>query len=140
MAVPAEPKRLVATRRFLMDVTTGTLDEGMELLAPEVTYTVPGSSPLAGVFHGREEVHAHVAKLLRAAHGTFEILKWVDWMVGLSHVTALQYAQAQGAGIIYRGYHLYLVETDHNGLLTDIRLFFQDQPEADRFFGQLVED
>ena len=123
-----------------MDLTSDGLDDAVSFLSPQVIYTVPGRSPLAGVFHGPDAVRVHLAKLLRITSGTFEVLKWVDWMVGLSHVSALQYAQAQGGGIIYRGHHLYLVETDHNDLLTDIRVFFEEQLEADRFLTHLARE
>ena len=56
-------------------------------------------------------------------------------MVGETHISALQYAQAQSRGVIYRGHHLYLLESDHDDLLSSIKIFFDDQPAADRFFS-----
>jgi hypothetical protein len=137
MELSAEPPRLTNTRRFLMDISTNRSAEAFGLLSPNVTYTVAGRSPMPGVFHGPPEVQDHIIKLLRVTAGTFQVLKWIDWLVGLTHVSALQFAQAQGRGMIYRGHHLFLVETDHNDLLVDIRLFFEDQFEADRFFKQI---
>jgi 3-deoxy-D-manno-octulosonate 8-phosphate phosphatase KdsC-like HAD superfamily phosphatase len=40
--------------------------------------------------------------------------------------------------MIYRGHHLYLVQTDSDGLLSDIKMFFEEQEEADRFLSLLV--
>ena len=118
-------------------MTSGRTDEAVALLAPDVVYRVPGAHPLAGVFRGPAEVREHIVKLLEDTAGTFEILKWVDWLVGMTHVSALQYAQAQGGGLIYRSHHLYLVETDHNDLLKDIRVFFEVQHDTDLFFRHL---
>jgi hypothetical protein len=56
-------------------------------------------------------------------------------MIGETHITALQYAQAQTQGVIYRGHHLYLLQFDQDDLLTAINVFFEDQAAADRFFG-----
>ena len=39
--------------------------------------------------------------------------------------------------MIYRGHHLYLVQTDTDGLLSDIKVFFEEQEEAERFFSLL---
>jgi len=123
--------------RFLVEIPTNPSTEVFELLAPNVTYTVPGRSPLAGVFHGPTEVRDHINKLLRVTTGTFQILKWVEWLVGPTHVAALQFAQAQGRSVIYRAHNLYLVETDHDDLIVDIRVLFEDQYQTDRFFSQI---
>ena len=106
----------------------------MRLLSPHVVFTVPGHHKLSGVFHGPDEVRSHIAMLVDYSKGTFEVLKWLDWMMGETHMTALQYAQAQNAGRIYRGHHLYLLESDSDDLLSDIKIFFEDQAAADRFF------
>jgi ketosteroid isomerase-like protein len=126
-------------QRFFMSFSsTDHLGEAASLLSAEVVYTVPGQSPMAGVFHGRADVREHLTKVLGLANGTLDVLKWVDWMVGESHVAALQFAQVQGRGMIYRGHHLYLVQTDSDGLLSDIKMFFEEQEEADRFLSLLV--
>ena len=123
-----------------MGITTDNSRDVLSLLAPDVVYTVSGHGPLAGVFRGPVEVYEHIDKLFSATSGTFEILKWVDWLVGLTHVAALQFAQAQGGGVIYRNHHMYVIETDQNDLLTTIRIFFEDQAEADTFFGNLLRE
>jgi ketosteroid isomerase-like protein len=135
-----EPARLVNARRFLMGIMTNHSGDVLPLLSPDVVYTVSGRSPLAGVFHGPAEVHEHLLKLFRVTSGSLENLKWVDWLVGLTHVAALQFAQAQGAGAIYRNHHMFVIETDHNDLLTTIRLIFEDQHEADAFFTSVARD
>jgi hypothetical protein len=105
------------------------------MLSPNVVCTVPGQSKLSGVFHGPDEVRRHLVTLVELSGGTFEALKWMDWMVGETHMTALQYAQAQREARIYRGFHLYLLESDSDDLLSDIKIFFEDQSAADRFFA-----
>lgn len=89
---------------------------------------------MSGTFHGREEVTRHFAALHELSGGTGEALKWIDWMVGETHIVALQYGQAQRGGIIYRGHHLYLLKSDEHDLVLEIRLFFEDQEAAERFF------
>jgi len=123
-----------------MGIMANKSDEVLDLLAPDVVYTVPGHSPLAGVFHGPAEVHKHIDKLFRVTSGRVEILKWVDWLVGLSHVAAMQLAQAQGGGVVYRNHHLFVVETDRHDLLTDIRVLFEDQDGADVFFTRITRE
>jgi len=95
-----------------MGIATDRSADVLSLLSPTVVYAVPGEGPLSGVFRGRAEVSEHIGELFRITSGTFEVLKWVDWLVGLNHVAALQYAQAQGHGAIFRGHVVYVVETD----------------------------
>jgi ketosteroid isomerase-like protein len=135
-----EPARLVNARRFLMGIMGNNADDVLGLLAPDVAYTVPGHSPLAGVYHGPAEVHEHIDKLFRVTSGRVEVLKWVDWLVGLNHVAAMQLAQAQGSGVIYRNHHLFVMETDRHDLLTDIRVLFDDQDGADEFFTRITRE
>jgi ketosteroid isomerase-like protein len=133
MAPAQESQGLTNARRFLLSTPQTDPGDIALLLSPDVVYTVPGSHRLAGVFRGPDEVMDHIARLIDYSNGTFEVLRWVDWMVGDTHITALQYAQAQNAGRIYRGHHLYLLETDTDDRLSDIKVFFEDQRAAERF-------
>jgi ketosteroid isomerase-like protein len=130
-----EPQRLINARRFFLNYSKEHVDDVVQLLSPHVEYSVPGHSRLSGVFHGPDEVRRHICDLIDFSRGTFEVLKWMDWMIGETHITALQYAQAQAGGGIYRGHHVYLLESDPNDLLSVIKVFFEDQPAADRFFS-----
>jgi len=120
-----------------MGIATDRSADVLSLLSPTVVYAVPGEGPLSGVFRGRAEVSEHIGELFRITSGTFEVLKWVDWLVGLNHVAALQYAQAQGHGAIFRGHVVYVVETDQHDLLSSIRIYFENQIAAETFFGNL---
>jgi len=137
VAASGESARLDNVRRFLMGITTDRSADVLSLLSPTVVYSVPGDGPLSGDFRGPAEVSEHIARLFRITSGTFEVLKWVDWLVGMNHVAALQFVQAQGSGAIFRGHVVYVVETDQHELLSSIRIFFENQIAADAFFGRL---
>jgi len=130
----AEPQRLVNARQFFVSFSSTRLDDATRMLSPKVVCTVPGQNKLSGVFHGPDEVRRHLVTLVEHTGGTFEVLKWMDWMVGEAHMAVLQYAQAQREARMYRGHHLYLLESDSDDLLSDIKVFFEDQAAADRFF------
>jgi ketosteroid isomerase-like protein len=135
MPAPPDPPRLVNTQRFFMNVSEDRIDDVIHLLSPDVTYTVPGRSSLSGVCHGPAEVRSHLAQLFAFTRGTYDVLKWVDWLVGEIHVAAYQYTQMQRNGIIYRGHQMFLVQTDHNDALSDIRVLFENEEDAGRFFS-----
>ncbi len=134
MVYSPEPQRLVNARQFFLSFSTH-LDEATRLLSPNIVCTVPGKSKLSGIFHGPTEVRRHLTTLVELSGGTFEVLKWLDWMVGETHISALQYAQAQREARVYRGHHLYLLESDSDDLLSDIKVFFEDETAVDRFFA-----
>ncbi len=133
----AEPPRLVNARRFVMGITNGNSADVLPLLAPDVVYTVPGHSQLAGVFHGPTQTDAHLRQLFNATSGTFDVLKTVDWLVGLNNVAVIQFGQAQAGGVIYRGHHMFVFETDRHDLLTNIWLFFEDLDGVDRLLAKV---
>jgi ketosteroid isomerase-like protein len=130
-----EPQRLVNARQFFLSFSLTHLDDATRLLSSDVVCTVPGQNKLSGIFHGPDEVRRHLASLVEISGGTFEVLKWTDWMVGETYITALQFAQAQRKSRIYRAHHLFLLESDSDDLLSDIKVFFEDQSAADRFFA-----
>src|SRR5271167_1762700 len=118
--MPAESTRLINVRRFFQSIWASPVNIPIELLSPDVRYSVPGHGAMSGVFHGPSEVRDHLSKLYEFSHGTFDVLKWVDWLEGDTHVVALQYGQAQHQKTIYRGHQVFLVECDENDLLSDI--------------------
>jgi ketosteroid isomerase-like protein len=131
-----DPVRLVNVRKFLMSISDDKLDDVDHLLSPDIVYTVPGRHPLAGVFRGPDEVKRHLADLLTLTARSYDVLKWVDWMVGESHIAVLQFLQVQRGGAVYRGHQLFLVQSDPAGLLSDIYVYLEDQEATDEFFSR----
>ncbi len=129
-------RRLANTQRFFISFATNTLDPTEHLLSSKVTYTVPGRSALSGVFRGPDEVKAHICRLHRFLNGTYDILKWVDWLEGESHVAGIQYVQVQSHRIRYRGHQVYVVTFDENDALLDIKILFEDESQALRLLAQ----
>jgi hypothetical protein len=136
----AEPARLVNARRFLMGITSSDPAHVLPLLAPDVAYTVAGHSQLAGVIRGPAEVDAHLRQLFSVTSGTFQILKTVDCLVGLSNVAIIQFAQAQAGGMVYRHHHMFVFEVDRHDLLANIWLFFEDPDDADRLLAKVPRE
>ena len=90
---------LANAQRFLVGLANNELDEVVHLLSDQVVYTVPGHMPISGTFRGPDQVKEHLNQLLAFSRSTFDVLKWVDWLVGETHVAVLQYAQIQAHGI-----------------------------------------
>ena len=74
-----------------------------------------------------------MATVLEFSKGTYDVLKWADWLVGESHIITLLYVQLQNKKTQYRGHLVYFVETDRNDLLSDIKVFFEDEEKTYRF-------
>ena len=60
--------------RALFDaIGSGHLDAIRRVLAPDVTFTIPGSFRLAGVFHGPDEFLRGLGQLVEASAGTLRV-------------------------------------------------------------------
>jgi ketosteroid isomerase-like protein len=69
------------------------------LLAPQLTWTVPGESPIAGTYRGRDEVFAYFRRRRDLAGGTFRMTRR-DVLVGEgSRVAALTDGAATIGGV-----------------------------------------
>ena len=110
-------------------------DQVIELLSPDVTYRVGGRHPLAGTFHGPDEVTNHIREIVDWTKDTFEALKWEDWLVGQHHIAALVRIHAQAHGAIFTARAIFLLHFDRNNKVSEITIYFEDQSAVDRFFG-----
>jgi ketosteroid isomerase-like protein len=125
----------VKAREFFMSCSMDELDKAVQVLSPDATLVVPGHSNMAGTFHGPHQIAGHVKRLFELTHGTYEVLKWDDWLLGDSHLAALLNSQAQAHGAVYRIGQVFLVRFDPHDLLDEIRIFYEDQDRADRLFS-----
>jgi ketosteroid isomerase-like protein len=133
------PTRLATAQEFLLHIGHPDFDRAIGLLSPQVVYRIPGRHALAGTFHGPDEVTAHLTTLLERTTGTFEALKWEDWLVGQDHVAALVTVHVQSNASAYTGRHLFLVTFDVDDRISGISVFFENEDSAERFFGQADE-
>ena len=144
MSEATYPTRLVTAQQFVMHIGHRDLDRGVELLAPNVTYRIPGNHLLAGVLSGREQVTRHFIDLAERTTGTFDALKWDDWMLGTNHVTALATIQFQMSGQVYTGRVLFLMRFDIEDKIAEIVTFLEDERSVERilasFPGEAAED
>jgi ketosteroid isomerase-like protein len=136
MADGTRPTRMAIAQEFLMHVGRPPVDRDMELLAPHVTYRVPGNHALAGVFSGREAIVGHLGALFDRTGGSLDTVKWEDWMVGEQHVAALADVHIQVQGKRYKSRHVFLVAFDSDDKIVEIVVFFEDEHSAERFIGR----
>jgi ketosteroid isomerase-like protein len=135
MSGGAPPSRLAIAQKFLTHIGHRDFEEVLDLLAPNAVYRAPGHHELAGVFTGRDEISAHLQTLFERTQGTFDTLKWEDWMLGEYHVAALADVHVQIQGYRYNSRHLMLVRFEGDDKIAEIILFFEDERSLERLFG-----
>jgi ketosteroid isomerase-like protein len=140
MTGAAPPTRLDVAQQFVMHIGRREIDQVVELLAPSVTYRVLGHHALAGTFSGREEVSKHLVHLDDRASGTFDTIKYEDWMVGQDHVVGLAVISMGAAGRLFTGRAVFLFKFDGADRIVAIAVFFEDEDSAARFFGRQGEE
>jgi hypothetical protein len=131
--LPTE-KDVAVAQDFLRSAFAGKASEAVDLLDPEVTYQVPGSHHLAGIFHGRDEVATHVGDLMRITSHRIDVLQFEDWMVGLNNLSALIRLRVQRDRLLETFRAIYLFAISESGKIKHIQIFFADQAAADRLF------
>ncbi len=133
---PAPPKPLERTQWFFLALADRDIERASAELGPTATYHVPGTSPLAGIFKGREEMVRRFQQLFELTSGS-EALKWVDWMLGTNLASVLVQIKLQAGLSSFEGSLLFAVGFDPSGLISEVRLFLEDQARFDRFLAQL---
>lgn len=109
-------------------------DQAMALLSSEVKYRVAGDHDPPWRYFGSEDVAAHLCELSERTGGTFEAIKWEDWLVGDFHVAAWADIQAQQPGRRFAGRVMFLLRFDLDDKIDEIIVLPEDPSEAARFF------
>jgi hypothetical protein len=128
--------RLHVAKEFALHLGHRDVAQVLPLLSPQVSFRVLGDHALAGTFIGPEAVANHLLELADVTRGTFEALKWADWLVGEEHVAALADVQMQANQRIFHGRPLFLMTFDVNDRISEFTILFESEAAASRFFGQ----
>ena len=110
-------------------------DQVKELLSPLATYRVAGGRSSLGVFSGHERVAEHLCDLVEKTKGTYEAVKWEDWMVGEHHVAAWGDIQAESRGRRFAGRVLFLLRFNLDDMIDEVIVFPEDPASAEQFFA-----
>ena len=112
---------------------SGDLDAVRELFADDIVWHVPGRSPLAGDYKGKEEVLGFLAKTMEMTGGTFK-LDVHDVMAGDEHGVALTTATAEREGKRLSNRAVQVVHI-RGGKLTESWFHPEDQYAVDEFWS-----
>jgi hypothetical protein len=127
--------RLTNAQTFLTRIGLPEFDQVVELLSPQVSYSVLGNSALSGVFTGRQQVVDHISRLMDRTSGRVDVFKWEDWLIGVHHVAALADIHVELKGAVSNGRHLFVLKFDASDLIDQVTVFFEDAAAAERFYG-----
>jgi hypothetical protein len=119
--------RLRVAQLFIMQIGHRSMADLTDLLVTAVAFKATGQSVLAGYSSGRDAVLEHFESLARRTAGTFDIIKWNDWMIGDSHVAVLLNVHAQCLGRFRRESQLVLVKLNARDRIVEIRVFVGDR-------------
>jgi uncharacterized protein len=121
-------------RRGFEAFSTGNMDAlRSEFLAPDITYHVPGKSPIAGDYHGVDEVLGFFGKIFEITGGTFSV-ELHDVLANDEHAVALSPASGQRPGKTYHDNSV-LVFHIKDGKTTEVWLHPEDLYASDEFFS-----
>jgi len=123
--------------RVIMDyqlaMARGDLATARQVFAPDVVYTVPGKSVLAGTYRGPEAVMGYLGRLIELTQGTYRISK-MHWMVSDDHVSlhTVNHAERGGRNLTWNEV---IVFTFRAGKKAHIELLSADSYGFDAMFG-----
>lgn len=111
----------------------GDLDTIRGLFAPDIVWTVPGRSPLAGTYKGIDEVFGLFAELVKRSEGTFQI-ELHDVLANDQHAVALATLNGRRGN---RTLNVHDVATYHvkNGRVTEAWFASEDEYAQDEFWS-----
>jgi len=109
------------------------LDTIQGLFADDVVWHIPGKSPIAGTYKGRDEVLGFLGEVISRSEGTFS-LDLHDVLASDDHAVALtrSSAQRQGRTLDVPGTATYHVR---DGKVAEAWIFSGDQSAEDEFWS-----
>jgi ketosteroid isomerase-like protein len=76
-------------RRYVEAWERNDREAAMALWADDIVHHVPGRSPLAGDFHGKQAFLDHYGKVFAELGGTIEVVEFHDVLASEDHAVAL---------------------------------------------------
>ena len=112
----------------------GDIPGVLAIFADDISWTIPGRSPLAGVYTGHDEVLGFFGQLMERSDGTFnlEISDVLDNGADKVAVLVTEIAQRDAASLSDPGVHLWTVL---DGKATSFRALTADDYMVDEFWS-----
>jgi uncharacterized protein len=129
--VREENERLV--RAAYAAQAAGDVDGYLDLLAEDFRLTIPGGSPIAGEYQGREDMRRHFREIRDISEGSFrtaihDVLASDDHAVGLVDASAARAGQAWSIPRVH-------VWHAADGRLAELWIHPADQARFDRYWS-----
>ena len=121
------------TRAGLDAFARGDLAALDDLFADDIDWHVPGRSPLAGDYHGKQEVYGFLAKTQELSGGTFR-LEVHDVLASDDHVVVLTIGHAERGGTSFTNPGVQVVHF-RDGKLAESWFHPLDQYAVDEFWS-----
>ncbi|MFA1538843.1 nuclear transport factor 2 family protein [Actinomadura monticuli] len=123
-----------AARRLYTALADGDAATIAELLHPAATLSVPGTNPIAGRYQGAAGLAEFVAAGTAIAPGGART-QVIEVMGGDRHAAVYGISRATRPGRPPLENHTVHLLTVHDGRITAITIFNQDQPTVDTFWS-----
>lgn len=133
MSGDVDDPRVRAVLTYQRQVAVGDLDSARTVFWPDVTYTVPGLSQLAGTYRGPDEVMGYFGRLFALTDATYTISR-MHWITSPDRVGLLTRNHATRHGKILAWDEL-IVFTFLDGRKKSIAHFSGDQYGVDELFA-----
>jgi hypothetical protein len=134
------PKWIDIARSFVLSLGVATTDDALQSVAPNATYRVLGHHSLSGEFSGRDAIAKHLVAIVTQTDGRFDPVKFVDWMIGLRHVSVLVDVHVQVGHAAQLLRHLILMAFNAEDLIEEVIVFTSDPDVAERLYGHLLRE
>lgn len=134
------PQWIDIARSFITSLGVARTDDALALLAPDATYRVLGRHALSGTFVGRDAIGEHLAALITQTDGRFDPVKFVDWMLGLRHVSLLVDVHVEVGRAEQLLRHLILMAFNIDDQIEEVTVFSSDPDVAERLYSHFLRD
>jgi hypothetical protein len=120
-------------REYFGAVGAGDRGRLLAVLADDVVYHFPGSSPFAGRYEGRDEVLGYLDRLRAVTGGSMQV-EVIDVLLGEAVSAGFVRATARRGDRSHMWRLVALLRTGEEGI-QEIRLFYDDQYGVDDFLS-----
>jgi len=125
-------------RRYSAALQAGDAAAALPFYADDLVLHIPGTSPHAGTYRGKESVLEYYTRVFRDTNGQFEVLGVDDHLASDRHAAALVRWRLQRNGATLDIDRMVLYRID-DGRITEIWVRDWDQPAYDAFFADATD-